>query len=161
MTLDGAGPGRATEVRCRHCGDRVLAVHADRGKARTAIALHLIKQHEDQLTDESLILENRDFLCGPAPLRCDLCMAIAEPPFWTYTTGPGLAVEDPEWLVCDGCHGVLSSQPKPLRMLVERSFQEQMSGFILDSLPEREIRQHLKDTIRGFLDHQLGGPVRS
>lgn len=156
--LDDAAPGRATEVRCRHCQDRVLLVHADRGEARKAIALHLVKDHDVG----DVILEGEDFLCGPAPLRCDLCMAIAEPPFWTYTTPrtSDYPIQDPGWLVCEPCHQVISSQARPLKMLVQRSFSEQMASLILDGVPEAKIRGQLKTTIRGFLDHVEGEPVR-
>lgn len=158
MPDQGAGPFTATEVRCRHCQDRVLTVLADRGKARTAMVMHLIQQHGHS---SPLVVEGKDFLCGPAPLRCDLCMAIAEPPFWTYTTGEQLPVEDPKWLVCDPCHEIITSSISPLPMLVQRSFSTQTSALILDGVPEESIRGALVTTIGGFLDHLAGEPVRS
>lgn len=160
--LDGAGPGQATEVRCLHCEGRVLLAHADRGEARKQIFMHLIRTH-DGFDGHGVILEGEDFLCEPAPYRCDLCLVAAEPPWWTYMTPPTaeFPVQDPGWLVCDGCHEIISSQPRPMRLLVERSLRQQLSTFILDSVPQSEIRSQLTRTMRGFLDHIVGEPVRS
>lgn len=132
---------------------------ADRGKARTAMVIHLVKEHG---IEGPVVVEGQDFLCGPAPLRCDLCMAIAEPPFWTYITppAPDYPVEDPGWLVCDGCHHVISSEARPLAMLVQRSLESQMASLILDGVPVHKIKAALKDTLRGFLAHVEGEPVR-
>lgn len=157
--LRGASPGRATEVRCRHCQDRVLVVSASREEAIKYLVAHLDREHPEV---GNVMLDGKDLLIGSAPHRCDLCLTVAEPPWWTYST-PATAtfsVEDPGWLVCDGCHELISSHDKPLRLLTERSLSQQKSVFILDNIPDPELRATIKLTIRRFLEHRQGDPVR-
>ena len=157
--MEGAAPGEALEVRCRHCQDRVLLVTAERADALTVVAQHMIVDHKLQ-GQFSLVVEGVDMLLAPTPYRCDLCCSIVEPPWWTYTTSAELEAEDAQWLVCDTCHGLVGSRGKPLRSLVERAFQVQTREFILDGVPTAKVRAALKHNLSRFLLHLQGQPVR-
>lgn len=149
---EGTAPGLATQVRCRHCADRVLLIHPDRSQARVAMAIHLDQKHQVG----NIILEGKDFLCEPAPHRCDLCCSLVEPPYWIYTTvnGADYTAEDPEWAICQDCHESLQILEHPLPVLTQRAFRAQREAFVLDHLDDQELTETLVESLRGFLDHR-------
>lgn len=152
--LKGAGPGTASEARCLTCGEIVIIT-----VSRATLLKYVIDHYETEhgMTGSMMLTEDRTgtgpghFRTYPAPHRCDLCGAIAEPPWWVYVTPPDppvYQVEDPEWLVCDPCHP-----------LVERL---DIPGIVARSLEQRQIqkfpvspkdRKHITTSIRNFVAH--------
>lgn len=147
------------ETRCLRCG-RVVDVsqRGDRERALVAVLLHMELVHD---SDVMLLVEGADFQRIPAPMRCDLCVTPAEPPWWNYVTvdSPSYATQDPAWLVCENCHDLV--QRHDLKGLVERSVREQLDHVLpAGCMPESQLRAHLQSQHEQFLAHVQAKPTR-
>lgn len=74
---------------------------------KVQITKHFISKHPD----ENLCIQGVHFSIWEAPLRCDVCNLVAEPPFWTRVITP-LQIEgdmDGLWLVCDTCESLIQA----------------------------------------------------
>lgn len=156
ISNEGAAPLTAFESRCGKC-HCVLQVSRLREDVVLAGAVHWMEQHD---FDGALVVGEHIYV-GPAPYRCDLCGTVVEPPWWGYRTWtePGYEPEDPGWLVCDTCHGIIAGNAKPLARLVEHCFQTQLVD-TASGLSPALMRRTLKEQVRAFLDHVEGEPVR-
>lgn len=74
---------------------------------KRAIVNHFVERHPDL----NLVVQDEAFRIDVAPLRCDLCNAVAEMPHWTYQVVPEQVAGDADglWLICDTCHGLVQS----------------------------------------------------
>ena len=78
---------------------------APRATCVEAVTAHFLTKHPD----ETLIVQGQQFTMEVAPLRCDVCNVIAEPPYWTRKVAIGNIMGDDDglWLVCDPCEQLL------------------------------------------------------
>lgn len=138
--------------RCLTCG--VIALGPRRIVLDQATS-HFITEHPAH----RLVLEGPDFVIEVAPYRCDLCGAVAEPPWWTYVTVPALTQygdEDGRWLVCDRCHPLVELEN--INGLIERAVHEQRLQS--PGLSRKQIRSEVKPRYQLFLLRAQPGAVR-
>lgn len=89
-----------------------------------AVVEHFLSEHDG----EAVIVEGQDFTIEDAPMRCDICGTVAEPPWWTYAAEP--RVIDPGdadglWLVCDPCDEIIQSGRNVTVRICTRAVREQ------------------------------------
>lgn len=140
-------PGVSQQVLCLHC-QRVAYLSNDRVELLRAIAIHDSTDH-----GLSMLTENVDFIIETAPFRCDLCSVPVEPPAWTYRTHERLKAEDNEWLICAGCHEIISSGRQI--PLFGRVVRLQVENF---ATTKETAVDTLLPVVRDFLDNLVGEP---
>jgi hypothetical protein len=141
--FDGEAPETHQEARCTEHG--VIAL-GPVGLVRDMIQAHFVLEHH-----RVIITEGRDFTIMPAPLRCDLCGAVADPPWWTHVVDPPLFNQgdaDGLWLVCDPCHAHVAA--KDLSGLVAGAVASQQAQSA--ELSEDVIRAYTTPRFTAFLE---------
>lgn len=122
----------------------------DRIEVLRATAVHFAVDHDEP---GPALIEGKDFLLEPAPYRCDLCGVAVELPAWEYETLPGVA-EDPLWVVCDPCGGLVEAGTQ-IR-LFRRVVAVQSSTF---AMTKDEAMASIP-MARRFLESRIGQPRR-
>ena len=116
---DGEPPSRHMQASCATHG--VIAL-GPRGVVLDMVGTHFAAEHDGQ----AVVVEGADFLLEPAPYRCDVYGAVAEPPWWTWVIDPPLfdmGDGDGRWLVCEPCDALLRA--RDVKRLAIRCVREQ------------------------------------
>ena len=135
--FENEAPGTHLEARCPRHG--VLAL-GPRAAVVEAIAVHVAAGCG----------RSTGFTIAAAPYRCDLCGAVAEPPWWTHEVSPplfDLGDADGLWLVCDPCHDRVAAGD--LAGLTRRAVTVQRAQS--PDLPAGVIRAHVGPRFAAFL----------
>jgi hypothetical protein len=162
MPLDepGLSPENALEGVCRVCDpNRLLFASKSRTRLLQIVANHFLHHHSDR----TALLEGMDFSVHSAPYRCDLCGAVAERPWWVYTTPPhpDFEVEDETWLVCDGCAELVEPARQGDRMARETLVLRCIRQQALNTGRSRdEVRGEVGPIVRAFCFRVAGDRVR-
>lgn len=157
----GIGPPGQIEAHCRHCdgGGRLIVISDSREKLIKAVVTHMLSEHDG---GSGLLVEARaadqdgDFQTGPAHWRCDLCGAIAEPPFWEYVTPsaqatpatPAMTFEDETWLVCDACQPHVTT-----RNMVKLAGRAINMTSMNSGVDRQSARDQILPILQSFLSH--------
>ena len=153
--LEGLSVSDAKEINCLRC-HKLVNIAGTREKLLISFVHHLAEDHKQD--GHGVLLEHEDFEIISARLRCDLCMTIAEPPYWTYVT-PRAPVEDEGWLACTGCKDLIEDPfGDKLERLSERSFQQQSSMLVMP--PEGIARAGIRRSLETFLAYKRGKPTQ-
>lgn len=118
--LDGEEPSDHLQATCPTHG--VIGL-GPRSVLMQMVGTHFATEHDNHhvvVTGEDVFIEN-------APYRCDVCGAVAEPPWWTWTIEPPLfeyGDADGRWLVCRPCDALMRSKEK--KKLLVRAVREQV-----------------------------------
>lgn len=93
--------------------------------------------------------------------RCDLCNAIVEPPYWTYTTPVGVVQGDADgqWLVCDPCAAHVRSGDTSA--LVRRCVEGHTQLWLDLGLPAETVRDVIGEKVTSFIAHRHPDAVRN
>lgn len=154
----GVGPITGVEVLCRAC-DHIVSMAGTREDAILDLLSHYQDAHPHSApftTNPVVMLEAKssdepgDFEIHPLPYRCDLCGETAGPPCWTYVTPPSRSyrVEDPEWLICDGCRPLV--QARDIVGLISRAIAVNERVF---GVPPPITREKGREVILPFLNN--------
>jgi hypothetical protein len=103
------------------CPEHGIVMLGPRSQVLQMIAVHYAAEHGG---DPQVLLEGKHFVLEVAPMRCDICLVVAEPPWWKHTTSrPLLEWGDADglWLLCDTCHATLGQGHKALLRRVKEA----------------------------------------
>lgn len=122
------------------CGHFAIARESD---IERYVAIHFMLVHQRT----GVIIEGVDFRRLPPVLRCDLCGAVAELPWWEHDADPPIEEDDEygRWLLCDPCHEHLVR--RDALALVERTWTsaKEISPGMINSPAGNLLRQSLMD----------------
>lgn len=124
------------------CGHFAIAQESD---IERYVAIHFMLVHQRT----GMIIEGIDFRRLPPVLRCDLCGAAAELPWWEHDSDPPIGEDDEDgrWLLCDPCHELLVR--RDALALVERAWAgaEETSLGMINSPAGDLLKQSLMDQV--------------